>query len=237
MKKRSIFGLLPLLIVLFVLGSVDLEAKKQPQVAVKLVKLTRTPAFSAEVQIKGGNLYDGPEMAVIWLPTPRGFKFRIYNKQQEEIVILWNECLFIDEKGNSHKVTHKGVKRRSNLPNDMKALNPTVVQVKGNWQDVIFPFDADYIEHDKELTPFSKEDPDTMNKYGKAGLRMKPIFIDTYKGKHLKKVKKNIKKKKFADFKAYLDTLNYEVVLALKVKKSEPRQLYRFFFKTFLIEK
>jgi hypothetical protein len=237
MNKRLIMGLIPFVVIIVsLLFTAPLHAGQKQQVAVKLVKLTRTPAFSNDIQVKDGRLYDGPEMAVIWQPSARGFKFRIYNKQGEKIVILWNECAFIDEGGNSHHVTHKGVKRRSNLPNDMKALNPTVIQVKGNWQDVIFPFDADYIEHDKELTPFSKENSDAVTNYGKAGLRIKPIFIDTYKGKSLKKILKQIKKKKYADFNTYLDTLNYEVVLALKVKSSEPRYLYRFFFKTFLIK-
>lgn len=210
------------------------KEKKEYVVALKLEKVEREPGLEQNIPVKDGKLFDSGPFALVWAPAPQGFRFRIYNKLQSPILILWNECRFIDEKGNPHNITHKGVKRPS--LSEMKVMKPRAVEVGGNWQDVIFPFDSDYIKHEKELVSFNEAGADAARTYGKAGLRIRPIFIDKYKEKQVKKiVKKKSKKNKDFNFKTYINDHTYKVVVALRF--NDTKYLYTFFFRAFLLDK
>ncbi|UCH98500.1 MAG: hypothetical protein JSV88_17085 [Candidatus Aminicenantes bacterium] len=217
---------------ILVTGSLYAKEKKEYTVAVKLERVEREPGLEQEIKVKDGKLFDSGSFAIVWAPAPQGFRFRIYNKMNSPITILWNECRFIDEKGNPHNISHKGVKRPS--LSEMKAMIPTVVFVGGNWQDVFFPFDSDYIKHEKELVSFS-QGAAASRTYGKAGLRIQPIFIDKYKEKQVKKiVKKKSKKDKNFNFETYINHHTYRVVMVLKF--NETKYLYTFFFRAHLLD-
>jgi hypothetical protein len=202
-------------------------------VALKLDKVEREPGLEQNIPIKDGKLFDSVPFALVWAPAPQGFRFRVYNKLQSPLLILWNECKFIDEKGNSHNITHQGVKRPS--LSEMKAMQPRSVEVGGNWQDVIFPFDSDYILHEKELVSFNDAGADAARTYGKAGLRIRPIFIDKYKEKQVKKIVKNQSKKdKNFNFETYINDHTYKVVVALRF--NDTKYLYTFFFRAYLLD-
>jgi hypothetical protein len=213
----------------------SLYGKKEKKVytaALKLEKVEREPALEQEVPVKDGKLFDSKPFAVVWAPAPQGFRFKIYSKLTSPLMIQWNECKFIDEKGNPHNITHQGVKRPS--LSEMKAMKPKDVQPGGNWQDVIFPFDSDYVKHEKELVSFSKGAEATRT-YGQAGLRIKPIFIDKYKEKEMKKIiKKKSKKDKNFNFETYISEHTYQVVLALRF--NDTKYFYRFYFRAFLLD-
>lgn len=223
----------------FLMGSVLLtdslfcKSKKTYTVAVKLERVEREPKLEPEIKVKDGKLFDSSTFAIVWAPAPQGFRFRIYNKSNSPITILWNESQFIDENGNPHNITHKDVKRPS--LDEMRAMKPTVVLVGGDWQDVFFPFDSDYIEHEKELTPFSSDQGgNAARTYGLSGLRIRPIFIDKYKEKQVKKLfKKESKKDKNFNFESYINNLTFKTVMVLKFNES--KYLYHFFFKAYLI--
>lgn len=207
--------------------------KKGYIVALKLEQVEREPGLEQNVPVKDGKLFDSGPFAIVWAPAPQGFRFRIYNKLQSPLLILWNECKFVDEKGNPHNITHQGVKRPS--LSEMKAMQPRSVEVGGNWQDVIFPFDSDYITHEKELVSFS-EGAAASRTYDKAGLRIRPIFIDKYKEKEVKKiVKKKSKKDKNFNFESYINDYTYKVVVALRF--NDTKYLYTFFFRAYLLDK
>jgi hypothetical protein len=207
--------------------------KKGYNVTVKLEQVEREPQLDQTIPIKDGNLFDSVPFAIVWAPVPQGFRFRIYNKLNSQLIILWNECKFIDERGNSHNITHQGVKRPS--LSEMKAMQPWTVEAGGNWQDVIFPFDSEYIDHEKELVSFNEAGADATRTYDKAGLRIRPIFIDKYKEKDVKKiVKKNSKKDKNFNFETYINNHTYKVTMALRF--NDIRYLYHFSFKAYLLE-
>jgi hypothetical protein len=202
-------------------------------VALKLEQVEREPGLEQNIPVKDGKLFDSPPFALIWAPAPQGFRFRIYNKLQSPLLILWNECQFIDEKGNPHNITHQGVKRPS--LNEMKAMEPRAVEGGGNWQDVFFPFDSDYITHEKELVSFNDAGADAARTYDKAGLRIRPIFIEKYKEKEVKKiVKKQSKKDKDFNFETYISDHTYKVVVALRF--NDTKYLYTFSFRAFLLD-
>jgi hypothetical protein len=209
------------------------EKKKEYIVALKLEKVEREPGLEQNIPVKDGKLFDSRPFALVWAPAPQGFRFRIYNKLQSPILILWNECKFIDEKGNPHNITHQGVKRPS--LSEIKAMQPRSVEVGGNWQDVIFPFDSDYITHEKELVSFS-EGAAASRTYDKAGLRIRPIFIDKYKEKQVKKiVKKQSKENKDFNFETYISDHTYKAVVALRF--NDTKYLYTFSFRAYLLDK
>lgn len=213
------------------------EKKAKYQVAVKLEKVERKPDADPSGTIQNGQVYISGPIAVAWSPVPQGFRFRVYNKSTGLVTILWNECSFIDEKGGSHNITHKGVKRPD--LSEMKTMKPQVIQPGANWQDVLFPFDSDYIIHEKELTGFSKGNTVEDNtKYGKAGLRIKPIFAHQYTEKQVKKLAKKFKKKnkgKEFDLPAYINQQTFTVAVALKI--GDKQYNYHFFFRSHLLEK
>jgi hypothetical protein len=212
------------------------KEKKVYKVAVKLEQVEREPGMTGKGKVVDGQVFDSGPLAVAWSPVPQGFRFRIYNKTTSTLTILWNECRFIDEKGNNHNITHKGVKRTSASDMEMKALKPTVVQPGANWQDVFFPYDSDYIKQEKELVGFSTGGgSNAVNTYDKAGLRIRPIFIPEYKEKQVKKiVKKKKKKDKDFTFEKFINSHTYGV--AMTVKLDETKYVYRFLFRAHLLE-
>jgi hypothetical protein len=237
MKRKAIvvFAILMTLGIL-VSGRLSGKEKKQYNVAVKLERVEREPAIenTKSYIVKDGQLFENRTMAVIWAPGPNGFRFRIYNKSKEEITILWNECVFVNEKGNRYYISHKGVKRPS--LSKMKTMKPTVVQGGDNWQDVFFPFDSDYIEHQKELKRFGKGGIDAVSTYGKAGLRIKNIYTPQYHEKQVNKIMKKLHKKdKNATFESYLAAQTFALEMVLKI--AEIKYTYRYYFKSVLMKK
>ena len=235
--KKLIVGILAVCFVGGVLLTDSLYGKGKRNeyvVALKLEQVEREPGLEQNIPVKDGKLFDSGPFAIVWSPAPQGFRFRIYNKLQSPLLILWNECRFIDEKGNPHNITHQGVKRPS--LSEMKAMQPRSVEVGGNWQDVFFPFDSDYIEHEKELVSFNDAGADAARTYGKAGLRIRPVFIDKYKEKEVKKiVKKQSKKDKNFNFETYISDHTYKVIVAMRF--NETKYLYTFFFRAYLLDK
>jgi len=212
------------------------KEKKGYRTAVKLEQVEREPEMTDKGKVLDGQVFDSGPLAVAWSPAPQGFRFRIYNKTTSTMTILWNECKFIDEKGNNHNITHKGVKRKSASDMEMKALKPTVVQPGANWQDVFFPYDSDYIKQEKELVGFSTDTgSNAVDTYDRAGLRIRPIFIDTYNEKKVKKiVKKQKKKDKDFTFEKYINSHTYGIAMAVNL--DETKYVYRFLFRAHLLE-
>jgi hypothetical protein len=225
--------LLCLIVILLFSGFLNGKGeKKEYTVAVKLEQVECEPPLAQNIPVKDGKLFDSPPFAVVWAPAPQGFRFRIYNKTASNLLLLWNECQFIDEKGNPHNITHQGVKRPS--LSDMKAMEPKDIPAGGDWADVIFPFDADYIEHEKALVGFD-QGAAAGRTYDKAGLRIRPIFIEKYNEKQVKKIeKKEGKKDKNFNFENYIGTNTYQVVMALRF--NDTKYLYRFSFRAFLLD-
>lgn len=48
--------------------------------------------------------------SVTSFPEYNGLNFEIHNKSKSTIKIIWDEAVYIDEFGNSHRVMHKGTK-------------------------------------------------------------------------------------------------------------------------------
>ncbi|MCP4214687.1 MAG: hypothetical protein GY765_08515 [bacterium] len=235
-KMKTVFTIAGLVFLLVFSSVLFGKGKKVYNVAVKLEKVERTPALETEIKVMDGQVFESAPIAVLWSPVPQGFRFRLYNRKDQKVTILWNECRFYDERNRSHVVTHHGVK--SQQPSDLKGMKPTVVEAQGKVQDVLFPYDSDYLIHEKELTRFGKgnESSPNVNNYNKRGLRTRPIFLDKIPEKMANKLLKKKRKKtknKELDMAGYITSLTYSMEMPLLL--GETRYVYRFYFRSHLM--
>jgi hypothetical protein len=89
--------------------------------------------------IENNKVFKNKEIQVTWVPTASKFIFAFENKSDKTQKIIWDEVVFIDNSGGSHKVIHEGVK----LIDRNGPMPPTIIVKGSNITDVIQP--ADYI--------------------------------------------------------------------------------------------
>jgi hypothetical protein len=72
---------------------------------------------------------------IAWVATPEQLVFDLTNKTNHSIKIIWDKAVYVDEKGNSQKVMHSGVKYADrNNPQP-----PTTVARGATVSDLLFP--------------------------------------------------------------------------------------------------
>jgi len=84
--------------------------------------------------------FEDEMIKALWLPTTQQFFFMLENKTDHSIRIIWDEAALVDPKGQTHKVTHSGVKYIDR--NNPQA--PSVVVRKGKITDIVVPSDLIY---------------------------------------------------------------------------------------------
>lgn len=72
---------------------------------------------------------------IIWLYTSKSFNFKLENKSDSSIKILWDEASYIDENSSSNRIIHSGVK----YIDASKPQPPTIIIKKANLEDIIIP--------------------------------------------------------------------------------------------------
>jgi hypothetical protein len=98
-----------------------------------------------EIQVEGtSNHFEDDTVAIDWtLDSTRvlgrertsGLSFVLRNKTDSPVRILWDEAAYVDENGNSDRVTHQGVKFISRD----QPMPPSVVVQGGKLSDTIIP--------------------------------------------------------------------------------------------------
>jgi hypothetical protein len=77
---------------------------------------------------------------IIWLPMTKQFSFNLTNNSKNSIKIIWDEAVYVDIDGSSHRVMHTGVKYI-----DRDQSQPPTIVVKGaNVDDIVIPTDNVY---------------------------------------------------------------------------------------------
>ena len=81
-------------------------------------------------------------ITIVWTVTPQELAFELTNKTNHSIKIVWDKAVYIDEKGNSKRVTHSEVKYADrNNPQP-----PTTVLGNATVSDLVFPAEnVDYV--------------------------------------------------------------------------------------------
>lgn len=86
---------------------------------------------------KGKYIYEDEMIESVWYIGSTTIFFDIKNKTNSSIRIIWDEAAFVDDKGNTSRVMHNGVKYidRNN------ALPPSVIVRKGSISEIVVPTD------------------------------------------------------------------------------------------------
>lgn len=78
---------------------------------------------------------------ILWIVGKKQLAFVLKNKTSHSIKIIWDEAVYVDEAGSSHRIVHSGVKYTDkNSPQ-----SPSVVIRGGTLEDSISP--SDYISY------------------------------------------------------------------------------------------
>jgi hypothetical protein len=139
----------------FELTGVDVSAYKN-----EVIKITKNE--------KGAWEYEDGDIKIIWGLNSKEIGFKLLNKTNNNIKVIWDEAIYIDENKRSRRLIHSGVYYLDRY----RAQVPSVVAKNTYILESLYP--ADYIE----VNPVKGEF------WG-----IKPLFIDEYTGK-LEKAKK-----------------------------------------------
>ncbi|MHC5037344.1 MAG: hypothetical protein ACYTHM_08525 [Planctomycetota bacterium] len=91
---------------------------------------------------KGNAIYifEDPDVRLFWSPSVDRFRFKLGNKTDHTLRILWDEAAYVDPRGESHRIVHSGIKHEdANKPQP-----PSTVVKRQIFSDSILP--ADHIE-------------------------------------------------------------------------------------------
>jgi hypothetical protein len=95
-------------------------------------KITRVQKEGIEKYYFEDNL-----ISVLWEPVGQNMGFLLKNKTEHSIHLIWDEAIFSDEKGVSHRVIHSGTKL--NERNSPQAATP--IGAQDMLSDIIYPSD------------------------------------------------------------------------------------------------
>ena len=133
--------------------NVGLKEVERPENAKERYGESKIVNFKEEGKTKYS--YEDDMIKIVWLPLSTQFGFKLKNKTDHSIKIIWDEAVYVDQNGSSGRVMHAGVKYTDrNNPQP-----PTVVVKNANIEDIIVPTDNVYY---------------VSGKYG--GWRTKPMF-------------------------------------------------------------
>ncbi len=90
-------------------------------------------------------MFEDEMIKILWMPSSAELRFRLKNKTNHSIKIIWNDAAYVCEKGKSHRVMHAGVKYidRNNLQQS------GVVAGNGVITDFIYPTDYANYTYDR----------------------------------------------------------------------------------------
>ncbi len=113
-------------------------------------------------------LFEDEMIKTLWFPSSAEIVFCLENKTNHSLEIMWDEAVYVCEKGESHEVMHAGVK----VADREGPQRPSMVEGKGVIKDFIYPADYVYYTTDRWV-----ERP----LWG-AGWTEKPLLPDSKRG-------------------------------------------------------
>ncbi|NIQ50849.1 MAG: hypothetical protein GTN87_09890, partial [Hydrotalea flava] len=105
-----------------------------------LETIERAPTVTVEKKFDAPNVYKDEVISIEWNPRPNGLGFELTNNTSNSMSVIWDQCAFVDQKGQTHKTMHAGVKYidRNN------AMPPSLVPANGKISDLLYPSDYVY---------------------------------------------------------------------------------------------
>jgi hypothetical protein len=87
-------------------------------------------------------MFEDEMIKILWMSSSAELRFRLENKTNHSMKIIWNDAVYVCEKGKSHRVMHAGVK----YINRNNPQRSSIVAGKAGITDFIYPADyANYI--------------------------------------------------------------------------------------------
>ena len=154
-------------------------------------------------------IYEDGLIKMIFMPSAHQINFIAENKTDYSLKIVWDECVYVDINGASHRVIHSGVRYIDR--NNPQA--PSIIASKSNLTDMIYP--SDYVEWGSGY-------------YG-SEWKERPLFpTSSYLVMTTTKETENAKE----DFKNTIDRFkDKEFSIVMPIKVEETINEYRFVFK------
>jgi hypothetical protein len=178
-----------------------------------LVTIERTPTVKAMKEFDAANTYEDNIIAISWKPGPSDLGFDLTNKTSNSMSVIWDECGFVDQMGETHKTMHAGINYI-----DRNSMPPSLIPAKGKISDLIYPSDYVYYSNTKYSRGWKREDIFKEKIKGKqtydpaANKWDIPFTSESFKG--LLMVLTRGKK--------YLYTFTFRTYKYMKMKKVEP---------------
>jgi hypothetical protein len=88
------------------------------------------------------SLYEDEQVKFLFVISRTDVNFVLTNKTDKNIKLIWDETVFIDNSGTSHKVFHNGIK----FNEKENSLPPSIIIKGGNLVDIIAPSDYAFFE-------------------------------------------------------------------------------------------
>ena len=112
---------------------IGLSAVERPENAKKRYGEQRIGTLQEEDTTKYS--FEDDLIRIVWMATPEELVFDLTNKTNHSMKIIWDKAVYVDEKGNSKRVTHSGVK----YADRNKSQPPTTVAKDATVSDLVFP--------------------------------------------------------------------------------------------------
>jgi hypothetical protein len=110
-----------------------LSAVERPENAKKRYGEQRIGTLQEEDTTKYS--FEDDLIRIVWMASPEELVFDLTNKTNHSMKIIWDKAVYVDEKGNSKRVTHSGVK----YADRNKSQPPTTVAKDATVSDLVFP--------------------------------------------------------------------------------------------------
>jgi hypothetical protein len=201
------------------------------RVAIKMVKVERTPALEEEKEIRGKRLWGDDVFDTAWNGQESGFNVTLTNRKDEELLITWEKSWLIDEEGKKREIIPP-----SRIAGKTKDTRTSTVPARGSLQIMVMP--QDYIKDQAPDLSISGNMPMA----GRSSWKF-PVFKQTYTEKEVKKITKKqekVFKKKYGDysdkkfdFNTFIEEKTIEVVLNMDINGTS--YMYHFYFNPYVL--
>ena len=145
---KKILLLIPMILILNSCGTlytttneVKLKEVEKPQNSKERYGESKIISFEEEGNSKYS--FEDDLIKIIWLCTSKSFNFKLENKSDSTIKILWDEASYIDENSSSNKIMHSGIK----YIDAGKSQPPTIIIKGANLEDIIIPTNKVYFNN------------------------------------------------------------------------------------------
>lgn len=100
---------------------------------------------------RDGLSFENDSLRIEFTPSKEGVGFRLKNKTDESVQILWDRVSYVDVEGSSHSV----IKGGTQYSERNKSIKPTSIAPNSFVEDIIFP--SDYIKYNSYSGEYTKK--------------------------------------------------------------------------------